>query len=74
MPGYFLGIFAFAIIIAIFAVQNSGPVAIKLFFWTVPEIPLVLVIFGTVLLGLVAGILVGRYGWKKTGKPPVRPK
>lgn len=46
MPRFFLGIFAFAILIAIFAVQNARPVAIRFFFWTIPEMPLVLVIFG----------------------------
>ncbi|AFV11466.1 hypothetical protein DUF1049 [Thermacetogenium phaeum DSM 12270] len=73
MPGFFLGIFAFAILIAVFAVQNAGPVAIRFFFWTIPEMPLVLVIFGTVLIGLVMGIFIGCYGNKKS-RPPLRPK
>ncbi|MDN5365268.1 MAG: lipopolysaccharide assembly protein [Thermacetogenium sp.] len=73
MPRFFLGIFAFAILIAIFAVQNARPVAIRFFFWTIPEMPLVLVIFGTVLIGLVMGIFIGCYG-KTKGKPPARPK
>lgn len=64
---YIMGILIFAILIAIFAVQNAGPVSIKFFFWAVPEIPLVLVIFGTVLCGLVIGFLLGRYS-KKYGQ------
>lgn len=59
-----IGILIFAILIAVFAVQNAGPVAIKLFFWAVPEIPLVLVIFGTVFCGMVIGFLLGRYSKK----------
>ncbi|HHV35099.1 MAG TPA: LapA family protein [Syntrophomonadaceae bacterium] len=61
---YIMGILIFAILIAIFAVQNAGPVAIKFFFWGVPEIPLVLVIFGTVLCGIVIGFLLGYYSRK----------
>ncbi len=67
MPLYILGIFIFAILIAIFAVQNAGPVAIQFFLWAVPEIPLVLVIFGTVLCGLIIGFLLGRYSGRKKG-------
>jgi putative membrane protein len=60
MPYYILGVFLFAILIAVFAVQNAGAVSIKLFFWTVPGIPLVLIIFGTALCGFVIGVLLGR--------------
>ncbi|HHY40055.1 MAG TPA: LapA family protein [Syntrophaceticus sp.] len=55
-----IGVFLFVILIAVFAVQNAGPVSIKLFFWTVPGIPLVLVIFGTAFCGFVTGVLLGR--------------
>lgn len=61
MHFYIVGILVFALLISIFAVQNAGPVSIRLFFWTFPQIPLVLVIFGAALFGLVAGILLGRY-------------
>ncbi|MFY9273193.1 MAG: LapA family protein [Thermacetogeniaceae bacterium] len=60
MQYYMIGVFLFIILIAVFAVQNAGPVSIKLFFWTVPGIPLVLVIFGTAFCGFVIGVLMGR--------------
>lgn len=41
-----------ALFVAIFAVQNAAPVAINLF-WIVAEVPLVLVILGSVLAGAI---------------------
>jgi len=41
---------AFALLVAIFAVQNSSPVMIHIL-WTTQEIPLVLVILGSALAG-----------------------
>lgn len=61
MHFYIVGILVFALLISIFAVQNAAPVSIKLLFWTFPQIPLVFVVFGTALFGLVAGILLGRH-------------
>ncbi|MDD2358967.1 MAG: LapA family protein [Syntrophaceticus schinkii] len=69
---YIMGILIFAILVAIFAVQNAGPVAIKFFFWAVPEIPLVLVIFGTVLCGIVIGFLLGLYSSRKKSSGTLR--
>jgi len=40
MQYYIMGVFLFVILIAVFAVQNAGPVSIKFLFWTVPGIPL----------------------------------
>ncbi len=59
MQYYMMGVFLFIILIAVFAVQNAGPVSIKFLFWTVPGIPLVLVIFGTAFCGFVIGVLLG---------------
>ena len=73
MPlSYLVGIFLFSILIAILAVQNAGPVSIKFFFWAVPEMPLVLVIFGTAFCGLVVGFLLGRFTGRKAVKSPKR--
>lgn len=72
MHYYTVAILLFALLISIFAVQNAAPVEIKLLFWTFPQIPLVFVIFGTVFLGLIAGILLGRYSANR--KPPVNSK
>ncbi|NPV29676.1 MAG: LapA family protein [Firmicutes bacterium] len=69
MQRYTIGVLLFALLISIFAVQNAGPVRIKLFFWTVPEIPLVLVILGTTLCGLVVGILLARFARKREAPP-----
>lgn len=69
MTGYILGFFVFAILVTIFALQNAGPVAIKFLIWTVPEIPLVMVILGTALISLVVGILIGHCRWKRTMEP-----
>jgi len=59
MSGYILVFFILTILVSIFALQNAGPVVIKFLIWTVPEIPLVMVILGTALIGFVAGIFIG---------------
>lgn len=46
-----------ALFVAIFAVQNAAPVAINLF-WIVAEVPLVLVILGSVLAGAIIVFLI----------------
>ena len=46
-----------ALLVAIFAVQNAAPVAINLF-WIVAEVPLVLVILGSVLSGAIIVFLI----------------
>jgi len=40
----------FALIVAVFALQNADPVAVRIL-WMVTEVPLVLIIFGSVLAG-----------------------
>lgn len=65
MPYYMVAILLFALLISVFAVQNAAPVEIKLLFWTFPQIPLVFIIFGTALLGLVVGLLLGRFSVKR---------
>ena len=46
-----------ALLVAIFAVQNAAPVAIQ-FFWMVAEVPLVLVILGSVFAGAIIVFLM----------------
>lgn len=48
---------AFALLVAVFAVQNANPVAIQ-FFWTEASVPLVLVILGSALAGAVVTLLL----------------
>lgn len=47
----------FALLISIFAIQNAAPVAIKLF-WISTQVPLVLVILGSVLAGALIVVLI----------------
>lgn len=56
----------FALLVAIFAVQNAAPVSINLF-WITTQVPLVLVILGSVLAGAVIVVLIAM--WRK-----IRPK
>lgn len=49
-----------ALLVAIFAVQNAAPVAINLL-WTVTEVPLVLVILGSVLAGAIIVFLIATW-------------
>lgn len=64
---YLVGFLAFALVVSIFAVLNSQLVTIQLFFWPL-ELPLVYVILGTALVGLLAGILLGSISRRKTPK------
>ncbi len=57
-----------ALLLAVFAVQNASPVDIRLFFWTFGGIPLVLVILGTALCGVVLGLLLGYHAQRKKGR------
>lgn len=57
---------AFMVLVAIFALQNSVEVEIKLWFWSL-RTSMVLVLILTFAAGAVAGILVSRP--KKPGKP-----
>ncbi len=47
-----------AILVAIFALQNSEPLRIHLFLWSFPRISEALVILGSVLFGAVFGALL----------------
>ncbi|MGE5550058.1 MAG: LapA family protein [Bacteroidota bacterium] len=58
-----LGLFL-ALLIAVFALQNAVPVAIRLFFWEF-EISLVLVILGSAFAGALAVLLAGLFRWRR---------
>jgi len=65
-----------ALLVAIFAVQNAAPVAINLF-WIVAEVPLVLVILGSVLSGAIIVFLIAiwrefRIKRKVKAKPEIK--
>lgn len=59
MQVYLVLALLFSICIAVFAVQNASKVNINLFFWQLNEISLVLVIFGSALIGALAAGLFG---------------
>jgi uncharacterized integral membrane protein len=46
-----------AIFVAIFATQNPTPVTVKLFAWESAEISLVIVIFGSILVGFIWALI-----------------
>ncbi len=54
----------FTILIAVFALQNSGEVEIKLWFWSI-RTSMVLVLILTFAFGSVAGILFSLPGWSR---------
>ena len=54
----------FTVLIAVFALQNSGEVVIKLWFWSI-QTSLVLVLILTFAFGAVAGILFSLPGWSR---------
>ncbi len=64
---YLLGFLIFALLVSIFAIQNSQVVSIKLLFWSISP-PLVYVLLGTALIGLLAGILLGAISRRKTSR------
>jgi uncharacterized integral membrane protein len=58
-----------AIIIAVFSVQNSPAIPVKLFFWNV-EISLAILLIGTFLTGLVIGALYAYQKLKPKSEKP----
>jgi uncharacterized integral membrane protein len=60
---------ALAIIIAVFSVQNSKPIDVRLFLWDV-NISLAIVLIGTFLTGLVIGALYAYQKLKPKSKKP----
>ncbi|KLU58724.1 hypothetical protein CEB3_c47400 [Peptococcaceae bacterium CEB3] len=48
---------AFALLVAVFALQNANPVAIR-FFWTEARVPLVLIILGSAFAGAIVTVLL----------------
>ena len=54
----------FTVLIAVFALQNSGEAEIKLWFWSI-RTSMVLVLILTFAFGAVAGILFSLPGWSR---------
>ncbi|MCL8207651.1 MAG: LapA family protein [Actinomycetia bacterium] len=68
-----LGVLGFALVVAVFAVQNAGPVPIRFLWWTAPGVSLAVVILGAALFGALVGALwswvVGARRRHGTGRP-----
>lgn len=58
MRGILVGL-VLAVLVAVFAVQNSHQVTIQAYFWSLPQVSLVLVILLSALVGVVLGALIG---------------
>ena len=58
MQFYILLALVFALLVAIFALQNASPVGVQFFFWKL-DISLVLIILGSAVLGAVTMFLLG---------------
>ena len=54
----------FTVLIAVFALQNSGEAEIRLWFWSI-RTSMALVLILTFTFGAVAGILVSLPGWSR---------
>ncbi len=61
MQIYLVTALLFALIVAIFAVQNTYTVDIIFIAWKLKEIPLILVIIGSTLIGAIVVFLLGMF-------------
>lgn len=59
MQFYLISALFFALLVAVFAVQNTEPVTIDFLTWTFQDISLVLVILGSSVIGAVFLFLLG---------------
>ncbi|WP_084296121.1 LapA family protein [Desulfitibacter alkalitolerans] len=59
MQAYLVGALLFAVLVAIFAIQNVRPVDIRFLTWQIQEISLVLVILGSASIGAVVVFFLG---------------
>ena len=46
-----------ALIAVIFALQNSEPVTVNFFFWELADVSMVLVLLGTLVVGILVGLM-----------------
>lgn len=59
MQAYLIIALIFALLVAVFSIQNASGVDIRLFHWHFPGISLVLVIIGSAVTGAVCAFLLG---------------
>lgn len=65
---YLVGALVFALLVAVFAVQNSTPVDLRFLFWEFPQISLVLIILGSTAFGALFMLLLGLARQIRTAK------
>jgi len=46
------------ILFTIFVVQNTEPVQMKIFFWQISELPKIILLTVTLVIGVLAGIII----------------
>ena len=59
MQYYLVVVLAFALLVAVFAVQNAGPVAVRFLGWYSPSLSLALLILGSFILGALLTLVLG---------------
>jgi len=52
-------ILIFAFLLVLLAVSNQPQVSLNLFFWKTPEVSLIVVVFGSILLGVIFATALG---------------
>ena len=68
MQFYLLAVLFFALLVAIFAIQNAVPVDIQFLSWRFPEISLVLVILGSLVTGALFAFVLGLFRQASLGR------
>jgi uncharacterized integral membrane protein len=71
-----VAVVVFALLVAIFALQNSHPVPVAFLWWTVPRVSFSLVVILSVLFGAVGGMAAGLWDARRRVQrrtPPVTP-
>jgi uncharacterized integral membrane protein len=59
MQFYLLVVLVFALLVAVFAVQNAGPVDVRFLGWHFPNLSLALLIIGSLILGALLTLVLG---------------
>lgn len=62
MPIKLVLVLVFALLVALFAVQNAGPIAINLLGFAEVEVPLAAVLIGMLAIGVLLGVLFSAPG------------
>lgn len=60
-----------AAVVLFFVLENQQPVALVLFGWSAPEIPVAVLVLAALVVGLAVGPLLGAYGLMR-GKRKIR--